>query len=86
MDVHAGLRLCYGHTTKSGFLVTMPKCYKDIVIEDIHELTIFSNNQKLSDNAKKSNVKRIKKILINQELVGFEPTCKGPIVLLAKTI
>ena len=86
MDVHAGLRLCYGHTTKSGFLVTMPKCNKDIVIEDIHELTIFSNDQKLSDNAKKSNVKRIKRILINQELVGFEPTCKGPIVVLVKTI
>ena len=61
MDVHAGLRLCYGHTTKSGFLVTMPKCNKDIVIDDIHELTIFSNDQKLSDYAKKSNVKRIKK-------------------------
>ena len=59
MDVHAGLRLSYGHTTKSGFLVTMPKCNKDIVIEDIviediHELTIFSNNQKLSDNATKN--------------------------------
>ena len=52
MDVHAGLRLCYGQTTKSGFLVTMPKCNKDIVIEDIHELTIFSNDQKLSDYAK----------------------------------
>ena len=53
----------------------MPKCNKDIVIEDIHELNIFSNDQKLSDYAKKSNVKRIKKNLINQELVGFEPTC-----------
>ena len=39
----------------------MPKCNKDIVIEDIHELNIFSNDQKLSDYAKKSNVKRIKK-------------------------
>ena len=39
----------------------MPKCNKDIVIEDIHEFTIVSNDQKLSDNAKKSNVKRIKK-------------------------
>ena len=39
----------------------MPKCNKDIVIEDIHELKIFSNDKKLSDYAKKSNVKRIKK-------------------------
>ena len=39
----------------------MPKCNKDIEIEDIHELTIFSNDQKLSDYAKKSNVKRLKK-------------------------
>ena len=30
----------------------MPKCNKDIVTEDIHELTIFSNDQKLSDTAK----------------------------------
>ena len=50
----------------------MPKCNKDIEIEDIHELTIFSNDQKLSDYAKKSNVKRLKKNLINQELVGFD--------------
>ena len=65
----------------------MPKCNKDIVIEDIHEFTIFSRDQKLSDNAKKSNVKIIKKKnLINQELVGFEPTCKGPIGVLVKTI
>ena len=64
----------------------MPKCNKDIVIEDIHELNIFSNDQKLSDYAKKSNVKRIKKNLINQELVGFEPTCKCPISVLVKTI
>ena len=64
----------------------MPKCNKDIVIEDIHELTIFSNDQKLSDYAKKSNVKRLKKNLINQTLVGFEPACKCPIVVLVKTI
>ena len=66
--------------------MTMPKCNKDILIEDIHELNIFSNDQKLSDYAKKSNVKRIKKNLINQELVGFEPTCKCPIAVLVKTI
>ena len=53
-DAHAGLRLCNGHTTKSGFLVKMSICNKDIVTEDINGLIICPNVQKSSDYAKKS--------------------------------
>ena len=53
MDAHAGLRLCYGHTIKPGFLVKMSICNKDIVIEDINGLIICPNVQKSSDYAKK---------------------------------
>ena len=53
-DAHAGLRLCYGHTTKPGFLVKMSICNKDIVIEDINGLIICPNVKKSSDYAKKN--------------------------------
>ena len=87
MDAHAGLRLCYGHTTKSGFLVKMSICNKDIVTEDINGLIICPNVQKSSDYAKKSQVNKNKNIcFINQELAGFEPTGKYPIDVLVKTI
>ena len=52
-DQSARMRLCYGHTTKSGFLVKMSISNKDIVIEDINGLIICSNVQKSSDYAKK---------------------------------
>ena len=41
-------------TTKSGFLVKMSICNKDIVTEDINGLIICPNVQKSSDYAKKS--------------------------------
>ena len=72
MDAHAGLRLCYGHTTKSDYLVKMSICNKDIVIEDVNGLIICPNVQKSSDYAKKNKNKDI--CFINQELAGFEPT------------
>ena len=91
MDAHAGLRLCYGHTTKPGCLLKMSIFNKDIVIEDINGLIICPNVQKSSKNhqimQKNLNLIRIKNIcFINQKLAGFEPTGKCPIDVLVKTI